>query len=142
GSVGLVFQGPSLMPALDAVENVALPLLLAGERYEEAEQDALEALDRLDVTGVARKLPEELSAGQAQRVAVARALAGRPLLLLADEPTGQLDHATANIVVAALLAAANAGAALVLSTHDERVASRLSRRWTIAGGRLLSEVPA
>jgi putative ABC transport system ATP-binding protein len=142
GTVGLVFQGPSLLPALNAVENVTFPLLLAGEEYASAEPIALAALDRLGVAEVARQLPEELSAGQSQRVATARALAGRPRLVLADEPTGQLDHATAEVVVGALLAAVAGGAALVVSTHDERVASRFGRRWAMSDGRLLSEVPA
>ncbi len=84
------------------------------------------------------KLPEELSGGQSQRVAVAWALAGRPRLILADEPTGQLDHATAASVMSQLLiAAAESGAALVVSTHDPRVADRLAQRWQMADGQLL-----
>jgi putative ABC transport system ATP-binding protein len=82
-------------------------------------------------------LPEELSGGQAQRVAAARVLAGRPRLILADEPTGQLDHHTGDRVITALLEAADRlGAALVVATHDPAVAERLDQRWAMAQGRL------
>ena len=124
--LGVVFQGPSLVPALDVVENVALPLLLAGVDEPEAVERAAAALDRLELGGLAGALPEELSGGQAQRVAVARVLAGRPGPVLADEPTGQLDRDERDQVVDVLLAAADElGAALVVSTHDEAVAARL-----------------
>jgi ABC-type lipoprotein export system ATPase subunit len=86
---------------------------------------------------LARKLPEELSGGQAQRVAVARVLAGRPQLILADEPTGQLDHANAALVIDALVTAATEiGAALIVNTHDPLVAGRFGTRWRIHDGRL------
>lgn len=137
GLVGVVFQGPSLVPALDVVENVALPLLLAGIDEAEAVERACAALDRLELGGLARKLPEEISGGQAQRVAIARVLATSPALILADEPTGQLDHATGDRVMAVLLQTAEElGAALVVSTHDEHVARRLPHRWQMNDGRL------
>jgi len=137
GQVAVVFQGPSLLPPLDVVENVALPLVLGGVRDADARARAVDALALLGIDGLAHKLPEELSGGQAQRVAVARALVGRPRLLLADEPTGQLDHASAAIVVDALVhAAAHLGAALVLTTHDPLIANRLPDRWGMADGRL------
>jgi ABC-type lipoprotein export system ATPase subunit len=86
---------------------------------------------------VADKLPEEISGGQAQRAAVARALAGRPRLILADEPTGQLDHESGAVVVDVLLESADhAGAALVVATHDPDVADRLATRWRMRNGRL------
>jgi ABC-type lipoprotein export system ATPase subunit len=133
----VVFQGPSLLPPLTVLENVALPLILAGGTDQVARPQARAALARLDLADLADKLPEELSGGQAQRVAIARALAGRPRLLLADEPTGQLDHVTGAAVVDALLAAADrAGAALVVATHDPVVARRLGRRAEIDSGRL------
>jgi ABC-type lipoprotein export system ATPase subunit len=139
GPVAVVFQGPSLLPPLDVAENVALPLLLAGVPAAEAAEAAGRALERLGLEDLSAKLPEELSGGQAQRVAVARALAGRPRLILADEPTGQLDHATGAAVVDALLETAAAlGAALVVATHDPRVADRLSTRWTMDDGRLVT----
>jgi ABC-type lipoprotein export system ATPase subunit len=135
--VGVVFQAPSLLLPLDVVENVELPLLLAGTDRAEARERALAALAELDLAELARMLPEELSGGQAQRVAVARVLAGRPRLILADEPTGQLDHETGAHVLDVMLHAADAlGAAVVVSTHDPAVADLLDTRWTVADGRL------
>ena len=137
GPVAVVFQAPSLMPPLDVLENVALPLLLLGASRAEAQRAAAVALERLGLDGLANKLPEELSGGQAQRVAAARVLAGRPRLILADEPTGQLDHANGALVVDALVeAAAHSGAALVVNTHDPAVAERLAMRWAMSAGRL------
>ena len=137
GPVAIVFQGPSLLPPLTVLENVALPLVLTGLDREHADLTAANALELLGLTDVRDKLPEEISGGQAQRAAVARALTGQPALLLADEPTGQLDHASAREVVEALLATAKAtGAALVVATHDETVAAELEQRWEIHSGRL------
>jgi ABC-type lipoprotein export system ATPase subunit len=137
GRVGVVFQGPSLLPALDATENVALPLQLKGVADATAIGAATDALARLGLEEVARLLPEELSAGQAQRVAVARALASRPALIIADEPTGQLDHVAAAAVMDTLeAAAASSGAALVVSTHDHAIALRFDERWMMADGRI------
>lgn len=135
--VGVVFQAPSLLPMLDVTENVALPLLLAGVPVGEARDRAADALERLELAGLAGALPEQLSGGQAQRVAIARVLAGEPALVLADEPTGQLDRRTAAHVLDVLLAAVDVlGAALVVSTHDPAVADRLEHRWAMADGRL------
>jgi len=117
GPVAVVFQGPSLLPPLDVLENVALPLVLSGVTATDANASATGALERLGLAPLAAKLPEELSGGQAQRVAVARVLAGRPRLILADEPTGQLDHVTAADVIDALVdTAAELGAGLVVTT--------------------------
>lgn len=140
GAVGLVFQEPSLIPALDAVENAALPLILQGVPEKEASRRALAALESIGLAEIAHRVPDELSGGQAQRVAVARVLAARPSIILADEPTGQLDHATGERIVDALLAAARTlGAAFVLSTHDERIASRFDTRWAVRDGALVGE---
>ncbi|PZS17829.1 MAG: ABC transporter ATP-binding protein [Pseudonocardiales bacterium] len=137
GRVGVIFQGPSLLPALDITENVALPLLLADTPENEAATRARSALDRLAIGDLATKLPEQLSGGQAQRVAVARVLASRPSLILADEPSGQLDHEAASMVMDVLLqASAELGAALVVSTHDPVIAERLPVRWTMCDGRM------
>jgi putative ABC transport system ATP-binding protein len=140
GTIGVVFQGPSLITALNVTENVALPLLLGHVGEQEAVDRAWVALDRLAIGGLGLMLPEQLSGGQAQRVAVARVLASRPRLILADEPTGQLDHAAAEMVVSVLLAAADElDAALVISTHDPVVADRLPTRWTMSDGVLSSD---
>jgi ABC-type lipoprotein export system ATPase subunit len=138
GMVGVVFQGPSLLPALDVSENVALPLLFDGATGPAAASAATQALQRLGIDELAAKLPEELSGGQAQRVAVARVLASRPRLILADEPTGQLDHATGEQVVTVLLAAAGElDAALVVATHDPTVTARLDEQWQMRDGQLV-----
>ncbi|MDX6732196.1 MAG: putative transport system ATP-binding protein [Baekduia sp.] len=137
GPVAVIFQGPSLLPPLTIEENVALPLVLAGATDRDAHVAARHALELVDLVDLRDKLPEEVSGGQAQRAAVARALAGAPQLILADEPTGQLDRANGAAVVDVLLAAAeHAGAALVVSTHDLTVADRLSDRWELHSGRL------
>ncbi|MFF1695509.1 ABC transporter ATP-binding protein [Streptomyces sp. NPDC058257] len=139
GGIGIVFQGDSLIPALDVVENTALPLVLAGVPAAEAQRSAAEALALVDAADLAQRLPEEISGGQAQRVAAARVLAQAPRLILADEPTGRLDHATGGHVLDALLTAADrTGAALVVTTHDPAVAALLTTRLAMRDGRLLT----
>jgi len=140
GLIGMVFQGPSLLPPLDVTENIALPLLLAGFTETRARERAMAALHDVGLDELAARLPEELSGGQAQRVAVARALAARPRVILADEPTGQLDSAHAAQVVGLLLDAATMlGAALVLSTHDLTIAERVPERWRMADGLMVAD---
>ncbi|MEU7384901.1 ATP-binding cassette domain-containing protein [Streptomyces sp. NPDC042207] len=137
--IGLVFQGDSLIPALDVVENTALPLVLTGIPDDRAREAALAALALVDAADLADRLPEEISGGQAQRVAAARVLAQAPRVILADEPTGRLDHATGSRVLDALLTAADeTGAALVVTTHDPAVAARLTARRAMCDGRLAS----
>jgi ABC-type lipoprotein export system ATPase subunit len=137
GPVAVIFQGPSLLPPLTVEENVALPLVLDGTTDADARRRACEVLELLGLLDIRDKLPEEISGGQAQRAAVARGLAGHPKLILADEPTGQLDHESAAVVIDVLLAGADhAGAALVVSTHDPAVADRLEERWTMRGGHI------
>jgi ABC-type lipoprotein export system ATPase subunit len=137
GPVAVVFQSQSLLPPLTVAENVALPLVLGGASSASAQTRAADALELLGLADIGDKLPEEISGGQSQRVAVARALAGEPRLILADEPTGQLDQASARAVVQALLASAEAsGAALVVATHDPMVAGNFADRWEIHSGRL------
>jgi ABC-type lipoprotein export system ATPase subunit len=135
--IGVVFQGASLIPSLDVAENVALPMIFGGTSPTEAETRALAALARLQLESLAHKLPEELSAGQSQRVAIARVLASRPRLILADEPTGQLDHVTAAEMIDVLLqTSSDLDAALVISTHDPVISARLATQWTMHDGRL------
>jgi ABC-type lipoprotein export system ATPase subunit len=137
GPVAMVFQGPSLLPPLTVLENVALPLLLEDLDEATAHGQARAALAALALDDLADKLPEELSGGQAQRVAVARVLAGTPRLILADEPTGQLDRVNADAVMDVLIrVAVQHGSALVVSTHDPLVAGRFADRWAVADGRL------
>jgi ABC-type lipoprotein export system ATPase subunit len=141
--IGLVFQGPSLLPPLSVLENVALPLVLQGMGEAEAHERAHDALRELDLDALAAKLPEEISGGQAQRVAIARVLATKTRLIMADEPTGQLDHATSEHVVEVLIEAADRlGAALVIATHDLLVVQRLPTRWLVRDGNVLTMSPA
>jgi putative ABC transport system ATP-binding protein len=136
----VVFQAPSLLPMLDVADNVAVPLLLSDVPPARARLRALAALELLGLAELADAAPDDLSGGQGQRVALARVLAGQPALVLADEPTGQLDRRTAEHVLDVLLTTVNVlGAALVVSTHDQAVAARLDEQWSMADGRL--EVP-
>jgi ABC-type lipoprotein export system ATPase subunit len=137
-AIGVVFQTPSLLPPLDVAENVGLPLALLGIHRETRARRVADVLERLDLTNIARQLPEELSGGQAQRVAVARAIVTQPAVVLADEPTGQLDQDSARRVIEQLIEAANAGAALVVATHDPTIASRLAVQWRMDDGHLRS----
>jgi ABC-type lipoprotein export system ATPase subunit len=136
-AIGMVFQGPSLLPSLDVTENVAVPLLFAGQSDDTAMRHARAALDLVGISELAAKLPDELSGGQSQRVAIARVLAARPRVILADEPTGQLDHHIADRVITVLLdTAITIGAAVIISTHDPAVAARLPDHWVMRDGRL------
>jgi putative ABC transport system ATP-binding protein/lipoprotein-releasing system ATP-binding protein len=139
--IGVVFQSPSLIPTLSAIENVEVPMLLLGG--DATSRDiALKALASVGLADMADKLPDQLSGGQAQRVGLARAMALRPQLILADEPTGQLDEATAQRALDSLLDAVNASdAALVVTTHDPAVAARLKTIWKMDFG-LLTPPPA
>ncbi len=135
--IGMVFQMQTLLAPLSAVENVELPLLIGNMNLLEARAAALRALRDIGLESIADKLPEELSGGQAQRVGVARALASRPRLILADEPTGQLDHPTAQHLFDVLLAAiAPSDTALVVATHDPAIAERMHTLWHIRRGEL------
>jgi putative ABC transport system ATP-binding protein len=134
---GVVFQGDSLIPSLSAAENAAFPLLLRGVRPADAMARARDSLALVGLDAMAEKVPEELSGGQAQRVAVARVVSSRPKLIIADEPTGQLDRVTAALVVDVLLTAADhLGAGLLVSTHDPAVSARLQTTWRMSNGEL------
>ena len=132
--VAVVFQQFNLIPSLTVAANVSFQARLAGR--QDAARDAL-LMERLGLAAQAAKYPEDLSGGQQQRVAIARALAARPKLVLADEPTGNLDEDTAETVVATMLdLAAESGAALLFVTHSQRLAGRLGRRVHLSHGRL------
>ena len=133
--IGLVLQFGQLVPELTAVQNVALPLLLGGTDRRTAWTAALARLERLGTGEVADRVPAELSGGEAQRVAVARALVCGPRLVCADEPTGALDTVTGEVVLSELLAAVReSGAALLVVTHDNRVAARADRELVLRDG--------
>lgn len=135
GKIAFVFQTPSLLAPLTVVENVEIPLLLGHNSAEKARAAALDALERIGLESIAEKLPEELSGGQAQRVAVARALASQPRLILADEPTGQLDHPTAQHLFDVLLTTLEGtNTSLLVATHDMTVAERMHTRWHMQHG--------
>uniref|UniRef100_UPI004047CDF7 ABC transporter ATP-binding protein n=1 Tax=Yoonia sp. TaxID=2212373 RepID=UPI004047CDF7 len=134
GVVGVVFQQFNLIPSLRVAENIAFQARLAG-RHDPDWEAAL--ADRLGLTDQLKKYPEQLSGGQQQRVAIARTLAPRPRLVLADEPTGNLDEATAATVMDILLAlVAETGAGLLMVTHSAILAARMGRRLHLRAGRV------
>ncbi|MET9980432.1 ABC transporter ATP-binding protein [Streptomyces microflavus] len=133
---GFVFQFGQLVPELTCVENVALPLRLNGVKRKAAERTAREWMERLEVDGIGAKRPGEVSGGQGQRVAVARALAGSPKVIFADEPTGALDSLNGERVMELLTEAArSSNVAVVLVTHEARVAAYSDRDVTVRDGR-------
>lgn len=133
---GFVFQFGQLVPELTCVENVALPMRLNGIRRKAAERTAREWMERLEVDGIGAKRPGEVSGGQGQRVAVARALAASPKVIFADEPTGALDSLNGERVMQLLTdAARSANVAVVLVTHEARVAAYSDRDITVRDGR-------
>jgi lipoprotein-releasing system ATP-binding protein len=135
--VGFVFQFHHLLPEFTALENVMMPAVIAGTSFEVAHARAMEVLGEVGLTERLDHRPGELSGGEQQRVAIARALIHEPDLVLADEPTGNLDQATGAAVYETLLDAVDQrGAILVLVTHDAELADQLPRRLTIADGLL------
>jgi putative ABC transport system ATP-binding protein len=140
--VGFVYQGFQLMPRVSALENAAIKLVLGGMGTREAQARALPWLERLGLGDHAQRTPEQLSAGERQRVAIARALAGEPRLILADEPTGNLDSARSREIVGLLRDVAHErDAAVLLVTHDVDTARIADRRRTLRDGRLVEALP-
>lgn len=137
--MGFVFQSLNLLPVFSAVENVEVPLLLGGASTKEARRASLEALERVGLARRGDHRPAELSGGEQQRVAVARALASKPKLVWADEPTGSLDTASATGVVDLLVELNDSGMTLVLVTHDETVAERARRRLSMRDGEIVED---
>lgn len=135
--LGFVFQGFNLAAGLTAEENVAMPLLLRGVRHHQAREQALRALDDVGLRHRAEHMSEQLSGGEQQRVAIGRALVGEPKLILADEPTGNLDSETGGMVLELLsVLPRKRGAATILVTHDARVAARADVVLGMRDGRL------
>lgn len=136
-NIGFVFQSFGLIPVLTAAENIEVPLRLAKVPAAEREQRVAEALASVGLTGHRNQRPEELSGGQQQRVGIARALVGKPRVLLADEPTGQLDSETAETIMDVLSElTATRGLAAVIATHDQSLMERADRLLTLRDGRV------
>ena len=137
---GFVFQDGQLLPELSALENVILPRMLGGTPRRAATAEARSWLDRLGLAGMHERRPGQLSGGQAQRVAVARALAGRPSVVFADEPTGALDQETGQSVLSTLVdSCLETGASLVMVTHDAKGAAACRRTVAMRDGRIARE---
>ena len=137
--IGFVFQQFHLLDHLDAVQNVALGLLYRGGQARARRAAAVAALDRVGLAGRLGHRPGQLSGGERQRVAIARAVAGQPGLVLADEPTGNLDSAAGQQVIALLAGLAADGTAVVIVTHDPAVAAAMDRRVVMRDGRIVAD---
>jgi putative ABC transport system ATP-binding protein len=139
-SIGFVFQAFHLVDELSAVENVELPALLIGAGRKQARTKAMSLLERLGVADRAGYLPDRLSGGQRQRVALARALINQPLMVLADEPTGNLDSAATAEILRLFADVHDAGQTLLLVTHDPRVAASADRLLSMRDGSIVEDV--
>jgi lipoprotein-releasing system ATP-binding protein len=136
--IGFVYQFHHLLPEFSAVENIMMPQLVCGLSRAQARERALQLLDYMKIGERAEHRPAELSGGEQQRVAIARAVANAPLLLLADEPTGNLDPATASYVFDALEALVrHSGLSALIATHNHELAARMDRRVTLEGGKVV-----
>ncbi len=137
--IGFIFQSFNLIGNLDVFENVELPLRYRGMSGRERKERVIDALSSVDMSHRAKHRPSELSGGQQQRVAVARALAGKPLILLADEPTGNLDSANGEAVMQMLAELHEGGATICMVTHDARFASQAQRTVHLFDGRIVAD---
>jgi lipoprotein-releasing system ATP-binding protein len=143
GTIGFVYQAHHLLPEFDALENVVLPQMIAGKSRAEAAQEATRLLTDLGLGQRLTHRPSQLSGGEQQRVAIARALANRPRILLADEPTGNLDPKTASGVFDSLIAITRAqGLAALIATHNFELASRMDRALLLHQGKLVEGLRA
>ena len=139
--LGFIFQQYNLIPKLSVIENVQLPLLYAGCSDKEQRERALAALERVGLKDKAKNLPAQLSGGQQQRVSIARALAGEPSVILADEPTGALDSKTGREVMQFFQQLNKEGNTIILITHDNSIAARASRVVRVTDGRIVYDGP-
>ncbi|MDP4132401.1 MAG: ABC transporter ATP-binding protein [Bacillota bacterium] len=139
-TIGFIFQQYNLLPKLSARENVELPLIYRGIKLPERKKMAMEALERVGMAERSEHMPKELSGGQQQRVSIARALAGHPPLILADEPTGALDSKTGAELMVMLKELHSEGNTIVLITHDNNIARQAKRIVRIQDGKITRDV--
>ena len=139
--LGFIFQQYNLIPKLTVLENVQLPLLYGGVSDQEQYERAMQSLDRVGLRDKAKNLPTQLSGGQQQRVSIARALAGDPSVILADEPTGALDSKTGNEVMKFLQQLHREGNTIILITHDNSIAARAERVVRVTDGHIVYDGP-
>lgn len=135
--LGFIFQQYNLIPKLNVRQNVELPLLYAGLSEKEQQERAMEALERVELSDKAKNMPSQLSGGQQQRVSIARALAGNPSIILADEPTGALDSRTGKEVLSFLQKLHKEGNTIVLITHDNNIAAQAERVIRVHDGKVV-----
>ena len=135
--LGFIFQQYNLIPKLNVRQNVELPLLYAGLSEKEQQEKAMEALERVELSDKANNMPSQLSGGQQQRVSIARALAGNPSIILADEPTGALDSRTGKEVLNFLKKLHKEGNTIVLITHDNNIAAQAERVIRVHDGKVV-----
>lgn len=138
-TLGFIFQQYNLIPKLSLLENVELPLVYRGIRKEERQEKALKALERVGLKGREKFFPSQLSGGQQQRVSIARALAGDPSVILADEPTGALDSKTGKDVLEFLKELHREGNTVVIITHDNGIAAECNRIIRLQDGKIISD---
>jgi putative ABC transport system ATP-binding protein len=138
-TIGFVFQGFNLLQRMTLLDNVALPLIYAGVKHEERSRRARELLAKVGLEDKANSLPNQISGGQQQRVAIARALVNRPSLLLADEPTGNLDSHTSEEIMALFESLNNEGITIVLVTHENDIAQHAKRQVRFHDGSIVND---
>ncbi|MBQ7957156.1 MAG: ABC transporter ATP-binding protein [Clostridia bacterium] len=137
--IGFIFQGFNLIPSLTAIDNVELPLVYRGMRKEERNRLSMEALERVGLSKRIHHRPSQMSGGQQQRVAIARAVAAKPPVILADEPTGNLDSASGREVMRILHELSDEGRTIILITHDNDIAEEANRIIRIQDGKIISD---